>query len=287
MFTKANWYYIWNSRKKFPIGGLLSWLGITVAAIILGVSDGIQGLSTINELLAGSDTPAQSGQGQNPVGTDSKILVPWVIGIIVFPSLLGSLVNYLEGSKEQKRSSQISRQYLHPQLNSKLEDLFNKITTTHTLSGDFRVYIVMPYPRRLLFWNYRICFSYNTHPNDNDVSIKVNAGELGYLIKNLQSLQSQKYVPQILSLYPNYPLGYTEISQHNRNLINGIFAVRNVAVIGLFDQSFICGALVVTTSDDANVSILAGRPFKDSLAAFVNSNEQLINTIWQTTEGRS
>jgi hypothetical protein len=298
MFTKANWYYAWNSRKRIPFGDLLTWLGITIAAIILGISDGIQGLNEINQLLIKSSNPAQSISSnpaqatllsqQSDLSADKNTAknTAWlVVFIIVFPSLIGSVVKYLTHSKDQKKSSEISKKYLHPNLQKELESLYDVIVNNHQLQGDFRVYIAIPYSKKLLSWEYKICFSHIRNPIDRDISIKVCEGELGYLIHNLQSLQSQKYVPQALALNPNCPLGYKQVSQHSKNMIDQIFVVKNSAIMGLFDGSFLCGALVVTTSDVTNLNLLEDQSFKTTLTAFVRRNEELITTIWETTGG--
>jgi hypothetical protein len=297
MFTRANLYYIWNSKKNFPIGGLLTWGGITIAAIILGVSDGIQGLNEISQLLtkSGSATPPQSAsatpsQSASAISNSaSKNTVWFVISIIVLPSLIGSVANFLKDSRDKRISSEISRQYLHPQLQQQLEGLYNTIASSrHPLQGNFRVYITIPYPNNFLHWNYQICFSHPAHINNNLISIDVGEGELGYLINQLKHLQSQKYIPQVLALTPNLPLGYNQISQSNTNLINQIFIVKNVAVTGLFDGDFLCGVLVVTTSEESNLNLLQEQTFKEQLTAFLQvGNERLITTIWRTTGGRS
>jgi hypothetical protein len=285
MFTRANWYYIWNSRKKIRLGGLFTWIGITIAAIILGVSDGIQGLNEINQLLPKSTALSQDTSTDN--NSNSKKTVWFVIGIIVFPSIIGSVINFLNDTRDQRISSQISTKYLHPRLLKELENLYNTIASNYTPKGDFRVYIAMPYAKKIFRWHYKVCFGHRSYINDENISISVSEGELGYLIHNLKHLQSQRYVPQVLELNPTFPLGYNQISHPNSSLINQIFPVNNVAVMGLFDKSLLCGVLVVTTSDENNIKLLQNQNFKNTLIAFIQLNEELITTIWQTTEGRN
>jgi hypothetical protein len=284
MFTKANWYYVWKSKRNLPIGGFFSWGFITVAAIILGFSDGIQGLEDIRQFLTNSSTSSQGTQISNSRPSKGS-----VIAIIILAGIITSINNYLKNSRDQGRASQISKAYLHDILRQKLGELHNNITSNHPLQGNFRVYIAMPYSknRLSLIWNYKISFSYMQHNNDKDISINVNEGELGYLIHNLKALKSQKYVPQTLELNPNFPLGYNRISQENMLLIDQIFVVYNANVMGLFDKEFLCGLLVVTTDNSSNIQLLRDQAFKEQLTAFVRINEELITTIWQTTKGTS
>ncbi|MEL7223478.1 MAG: hypothetical protein AAGL17_01155 [Cyanobacteria bacterium J06576_12] len=262
------------------MSAIFRWFLFSAIAVILSLSDGIQGVENLSELFLPSHSENQANKASESV--PSKPAAYLVIGLIVLVASADAIKAWLSKSVDQTKAAQISREYLH----NILHDAVSNLSAALQLQGDCHVYIAMPYVESSLRWKYKLRFSDVGHEKFGDISIDVSKGELGYLIHNLKGLKDQKYNPQTLNFNRAYPpLGYQNISENNKRSLNAILDVKNSSVIGIFYKTLLCGVLVVSTEMPENLSRLEQNDFQQILIAFVEEYEELIVTIWQTTRG--